>query len=150
MTTKITIGLQQKVGQPNFGSLGASCSIELNLSDEQTRHPSLISDHIREAFAQCRDSIRAELAGAAEPADSQRRNDPPPPPRSTGGDSSRTATPKRSATEAQIRAIHAIAGKQGIVVASELAERFGVQSPAQLSIRQASEFIDSLKSVTAS
>jgi len=58
--------------------------------------------------------------------------------------SSNDRTP-RAATEAQVRAIRAIASKARISLASELEQSFGVQSPNQLTVAQASQLIDSLK-----
>jgi hypothetical protein len=52
----------------------------------------------------------------------------------------------RQATEAQIRAVRAIASKAGVQLASELEARFGVGTPSQLSLSQASQLIDDLKS----
>ena len=44
-----------------------------------------------------------------------------------------------------MRAIRAIASKARISLASELEQGFGVQSPNQLTVAQASQLIDSLK-----
>src|SRR6056297_46695 len=55
-----------------------------------------------------------------------------------------------AASEAQIRALHAIAAKHGVVLACELEAQFGVTTPAELTIRQASQMIDTLKSTAAS
>lgn len=51
----------------------------------------------------------------------------------------------RLATEKQVKAIRAMAGRMGINLASVLPDRFGVSGPAGLSIRQASTLIDELK-----
>ncbi len=51
----------------------------------------------------------------------------------------------RPATDAQIRAIHAIASKANVVLASELDTEFGVASPQSLTLQQASEMIEKLK-----
>ena len=40
MAMKISVGLQKKVGQPNFGSLGASCHVEFEID------PSLVESNI--------------------------------------------------------------------------------------------------------
>ncbi len=51
----------------------------------------------------------------------------------------------RLATEKQVKAIRAMAGRMGINLASVLPDRFGVSGPSGLSIRQASALIDELK-----
>ena len=145
MSHKITVGLQQKVGRPNYGSLGATCHIELTLSEEEARHTDTITSRIREAFASCRDRVAEQLS-----ADSSQ----PPPDHRLPIARTEPAVPGngrlRPASEAQIRALHAIAAKHGVVLASELEAQFGVRTPSELTIRQASELIDALKTTTAS
>ncbi len=147
MIHKVTVGLQQKIGQPNFGSIGASCSIELHLDDDEAARPEVLSSRVRQAFAQCRDCIAKELLlhettpsgdllKSERPSSDQKRI----PERSTSSDHA-----PRTATEAQVRAIRAIASKAGLSLASELEQGFGVRSPNQLTIAQASQLIDSLK-----
>ncbi len=51
----------------------------------------------------------------------------------------------REATDAQVRAIHAIASKANVSLASHLDSEFGVASPKQLTLRQASDLIEALK-----
>ena len=50
----------------------------------------------------------------------------------------------RSATASQARAIYAIAGRQGIELADKLRADFGVATPEELTIREASRLIDEL------
>lgn len=149
MTHKVTVGLQQKVGQPNFGSIGASCSIEVHLDDDEAVHPELVASRVRQAFTQCRDVIAKELSlhDAVKPGEAQGREPEQRPvaSRSTTERSGTSNRPPRTATEAQVRAIRAIASKAGVSLASELEQGFGVRNPNQLTIAQASQLIDSLK-----
>ncbi len=150
MVQKIIVGLQQKIGQPNFGSLGASCSIELSWDDDEALRPEQVASQVRQAFAQCRESISRELA-------SHRDHVPPVPRERTAqkriqpeaGRSpvakASNGKPTRMASEAQVRAIRTIASKAGISLASELEQGFGVQYPDELTVSQASQLIDSMK-----
>jgi hypothetical protein len=153
MTMKINVGLSRKIGQPNFGSLGASCHVDIELDAQALRdEPERLRAKVREAFAVCKQSVDAELA-QCEHCDVTPQHVPPitgpsgwqpreqPTARSTSNGSA------RSATAAQVKAIHAIAGKAGVTLARELESRFGVSHPQQLSISQASETIDHLKSL---
>ncbi|TWU59933.1 hypothetical protein Poly51_02060 [Rubripirellula tenax] len=142
---KITVGLQQKIGQPNFGSIGASCVVEVQLDQFESGDGDAIEQRVRQAFARCRRSIDDEL-----------RTLTPTTPSGTAPNRSATPPPKadrprghRPATDKQVRAIHTIAGKQGIMLASELQARFQVASPDQLSIGQASSLIDAMKETEA-
>jgi hypothetical protein len=51
----------------------------------------------------------------------------------------------RRATVSQVRAIHAIAGRQGLDLAADLHERYGIDRPEDLAISEASQLIDALK-----
>jgi hypothetical protein len=158
MSMKINVGLSRKIGQPNFGSLGASCHIDLEI-DAQTasRGPEAIQRQIMSAFTICKQSIDTELAKCdqstrviAPQSFTLTQNGPVAPshaasPPACNAANESAAPPRRSATPAQIKAIHAIASKAGIEVASELGQRYGIRNPQQLSIGQASEMIDHLK-----
>ena len=52
---------------------------------------------------------------------------------------------KRLATDKQVKAIYAMAGRQGVELNTLLPNRFGVSSLSALSIREASSLIDELK-----
>lgn len=142
MTTRLNVGVSRKVGQPHYGSLGACCHVDIEI-DQQTvaDDPQGLQRRIEKAFAICRQAVEAELnrsgsaSGGAE-ASSQvsgphRRPSPA------------TESP-RAATAAQVKAIHAIAGRLGVNLSSQL-EPFGVRSPSQLTLPQASRLIDQLK-----
>ncbi|TWT51378.1 hypothetical protein Pla22_41560 [Rubripirellula amarantea] len=135
----ITVGLQQKIGQPNFGSIGASCVVEVTLDDREMDDATVIEQRIRQAFARCRRSIDDQLS--SQVAVKSNRTNSPSPVRPSGSKSKAC----RPATEKQIRAIKTIALKHGIALASELRSRFQVESPERLSIVEASSLIDTLK-----
>lgn len=158
MAFKINVGLSRKIGQPNFGSLGASCHIDLEIDPQAIGHgPEAIQSQILGAFAICKQAVDTELAKCDQAASvitpysfTPTQNGPlarshaaEPSARSAATES--VAPPRRPATPAQIKAIHATAGKAGIEVASELGQRYGIRNPQQLTIQQASHMIDHLK-----
>jgi hypothetical protein len=152
MTTKLTVGIIRKHGQPNYGSMGAECHLEIEID---CRHvdadQSGLSDQIRQAFAVCRHEVEHELhsgmpigTAVLETVPARRNGQAG---RGNDGHASKpNGRPTRSATDAQVRAIHAIASKANVRLASALNDEFGVSSPSQLTIRQASDLIESLKS----
>ncbi len=145
MPIKLNVGLSQKVGQPNYGSLGACCNVDIELDAQTLRDdPQTLTRRVQEAFAICRHAVEAELSRtASDSAQSRPLPEQAAPQRSIRANAD--ASPPRFATQSQIRAIHAIAGKAGIVLATELERHFGVAHPYQLTLRQASQLIDSRK-----
>ena len=145
MPIKLNVGLSRKVGQPNYGSLGACCNVDIELDAQTLRDdPQTLHRRVQEAFAICRQAVAAELSQTPGDATQSRHS-----PESGTTQRSRLANTEssssRAATQSQIRAIHAIARKAGIVLASELERHFGVTHPNQLTLRQASQLIDSMK-----
>lgn len=148
MPTKITVGLQQKVGRPNFGSLGASCHLELSLDEQDTRDPERLRTHVQDAFAVCRQRIAEALQkAAAETTESSFTG--PTVSTTSGSAASRNGRSQRPATAAQLRAIRAIVGRHGLSLAEPLQTHFGHQNLQQLSLQQASQLIDVLNSELA-
>jgi hypothetical protein len=69
MPLKLNVGLTKKIGQPNYGSLGASCHLEIELD------PSLLfadldgfHERVRSTFIACRQAVFDELARARSAA----------------------------------------------------------------------------------
>lgn len=148
MTSRLTIGVSQKVGQPNFGSRGASCQIEFELDSEtDPDQRSQLVSRIQDAFRLCHDEVHRELQSECLPTVSS-HSEPSARPQSNKpkSDNGTKQSRIREATEAQIRAIHAIASKANVQLTSLLGAEYDVSSPRQLSIRQASELIETLKS----
>ncbi len=148
--TKIHVGIARKIGQPNFGSVGAECRLEIEIDSNLLRSPDeTLPRRIQEAFNVCRREVDRELQSAPT-IDAVTTKAPRPinghvdEPR-IGKRPAQMAQRARPATEAQIRAIHAIASKAKVQLASQLDENFGVGTPNKLTLRQASELIEKLK-----
>jgi hypothetical protein len=63
MPLKLSVGLTKKVGMPNYGSLGASCHVEVELAGSILQHDSdRFQRHVRNAFSACRRAVMDELA----------------------------------------------------------------------------------------
>jgi len=150
MPLTVNVGLSKKVGLPDYGSLGASCHVEVELDGSLVFSDlDAFQQKVKQAFVACSQAVSDELyrqqsagsstasaASAFVHGNGQRGNDQP-----TG---QRRSQP-RKATASQVRAIEAIAGKIQLDLSAWLQERYGLPLASELSITQASETIDALK-----
>ena len=67
MPLKLNVGLAKKVGQPDYGSLCASCHVECEL-DSMLLASDLdrFQEHVSEVFLACSQAVHSELASAAK------------------------------------------------------------------------------------
>jgi hypothetical protein len=153
MAVKLSVGLQKKVGLPDYGSFGASCHVEFEI-DRSLIDQNLDGFHqkVAGAFAACRKAVNDQLAQQSGHSSSNGNGH-------TGNNSSRNGHSHAdgngngqgarqevgSATQSQVRAIFAIARRQQVDPATVVRERFNVQRPEDLTIREASTLIDELK-----
>ena len=129
---KINIGHSRKIGEPNYGSRGASVHFEAEIDHGLIEQPQALRQKIRELFVQAQAAVREELHGPETNGTQQ--------PATNGHQ-----RPQRMATSSQLRAIHAIANRQRANL-SELLTEIGIGRLEELSISAASDLIDRLKS----
>ena len=149
MPLKLNVGASKKVGESNFGSRGASINVEMELDSALVGDPARLQERIRQLFGLVRASLAEELNGNG----SHTASNGPAPDRghdsrngSNGNGSSRQGSPPRPATPSQVKAIYAIARAQRLNINQLVRDRFQVEKPDDLSIQEASQLIDSLKS----
>ncbi len=139
MPLKLNCGFSRKVGEPDYGSRGASVNLELELESGLVNEPDRLQERIRQLFRLAKASVDDELNGNGQASPNGQQSN---------GNGQRRQTNGRPATQSQVRAIHAIANRQRIDLGSLLRERFGTDQPGDLSISDASQLIDELKAST--
>jgi hypothetical protein len=169
MPLKLNVGVSRKVGLPDYCSAGASCNIEVELDSGLLQHDlGAFHAEVRAAFIAARQAVDDELVRLqAQPAPGgarstvsghDRRNGAPV--RPNGAPTRTSDVPARAngtngrapmpATPNQIKAIRAIARRQNADLTGLLGDEFGVAMPEDLTLSQASAFIDQLKATSES
>jgi hypothetical protein len=153
---KLNVGTNRKVGQPDFGSAGASCNLELELDTALFQDLEGLQQVVRRAYAACNQAVQDELARIAGDTNQNTHPQEVIEVRTTPTISGATVTripvaqfsnqpSPRPATASQVKAIRAIAARRKIDLVGMLRERFGLTTADELGIRQASNLIDELK-----
>ena len=160
MPLKLNVGVSRKVGLPDYGSVGASCNLEMEL-DAGLLEKDLdgFHDRIRGAYVAAHQAVHDELARLQVPLDTSSEGPPQNPARKIarnghgredGNGSSARAQGDRPrvrkpATPSQVKAILAIARRQNADLGVLLQQEYQPEHPKDLTIRQASDLIDLLK-----
>src|ERR1700742_1230520 len=129
MPLKLNIASSRKIGEPNYGSRGATVGMEMEVDSSLVDNPRQLHERIRRLFRLAKQSVDMELESPAP-------------------SSKQLAEPEsviRPATGRQIRAIQAIAGRRSLDLREELRGRFGTEPPEDLSLNEASQLIDAIK-----
>jgi len=152
MPFTLNVGLSKKIGQPDYGSLAASCHVEVEL-DQSLIFQDLEEFHasVSSIFAACRQAVADELARqqtlGMEPCKSGRRS-------SAGAAAQETgiAHGYHPASQKQLDYAQQLAGQiegLGVPGLDALADQMFQKNLADLSTYEASRLIDSLKEIKA-
>jgi hypothetical protein len=145
----LNVGVSKKLGLPEYSSVGATCNVQVELDPALLEHDlEGFHERARAAYVACHQAVHDELArlqqhpsppaeARPEPATETGRNGP-----SNGNGRSR---PHKPATANQVRAIAALAHRQGADLADWLRVGYGAERPEELSLTEASRLIDELK-----
>ena len=147
---KLNVGACRKVSDNHYGSKGGNVNIELELDSSLALDSQKLRDHIRKLFDLANASLEEELQSNNAPAsvDDSHQQREGAILNGNGAGHAVTVTPVRYATEKQIICIQGLARKHGIPV-PELLKQAGVRVFNDMSVRQASQMIESLKGNSA-
>jgi hypothetical protein len=155
MPLKVSVGLSQKIGLPDYGSLGASCHVEYE-ADSTLLSTDLeaFQRQVKHAFVACKQAVQDEL----------HRHQSGPPAANGNGQPVRSVVAHdngherkyngsrggRKATHSQVRALEAIGHRLQLDLNQWLHQKYGLSVPAELSIKEASRAIDELNGASSS
>jgi len=134
---KLNAGVSRKVGEPNYGSRGASVNVELELESAVVNDTEALHEKIRTLFALAKRSVDEELGVSTSGGTPSQT-----PTNGTNGGQNGTAS--RPATDGQKRAIWAICKKLGLDQDEEAQATFD-RPVSKLLLPEASQLIDRLK-----
>ena len=140
---KLNAGFSRKVGEPNYGSRGASVNVELEVESNLVSDPDGLMGRIRSLFALAKRAVDAELQNGQ--ADTAKNTEAGPSSRSPRNNRPADGETIRYATASQVRAIRAICNRQGVDPRQLANDRFRVNDLDELTLREASSLIDELK-----
>ena len=161
MPMKLNVGVSRKVGLPDYGSVGASCGLELELdSNLLDRDLEAFHAKVRDAYVavhqavhdelarlrgpdgQAQEQLPARAANGSVPSNGRTEANGSTVGRRTRGEPARVGKP---ASPSQVKAIRAIAREREADLEAILRQDYEVDRPEELTLRQASALIDRLK-----
>lgn len=142
---KLNVGFTKKVGEANYGSRGAAVNLELEFDSSLAGDADRLRERIKQLFLLAKASVDEELAGPKSSGTCADAHNGDGKANGNGHAAARRRDGTRPATASQVRALGAIADRQGIELADKLNALFGVRDPGKLTITEASGLIDELK-----
>ena len=150
---KLNVGISKKIGLPDYGSLGTTCNVEVEV-DGRLIFDDLEAFHqkVRQAYVACAQAVNDELArqqGSATPAATPSG---PATPATTNGNGHRNGTNGGGASQKQLNYTNQLASQiQGLGARrlEALANKMFHKPIAGLSSLDASGLIDTLKAIKA-
>jgi hypothetical protein len=151
MPLKTTVGLCKKIGQADYGSLGASCHVEFNLDNSLVQHDlAAFHQHVRDAFVACSQAVNDELARQLEPAITAKPVPTKPGSNGHNNYSQSATTPAAGESDKQLAYLRQLASQTpnvGTRKLEDLAQHVCGKPSVGLSSSEASRLIDTLKAV---
>ena len=152
MTIKINVGVNKKVGLPDYGSAGSHCNIEIEADNSILDNADQFLQRVKDAYEVARQSVEEELShhrpGNAGQPRSPEQSDKEPAPRqeyrgnASASGSSYTASPKQQQFIASL--MKGIRGLDWKKLDLYCNTKYG-KGCSQLSAKEASALIDDLK-----
>ena len=159
MPMKLNVGISKKIGLPDYGSLGTTCNVEVEV-DGRLIFDDLDGFHqkVRQAYVACAQAVNDELA-RQQPSASQTANQMPAAshtgtdtPATPNGNGHRNGTNGGGASQKQINYANQLAGQingLGVRRLEALANKMFGKPMAGMSSLDASGLIDTLKAIKA-
>lgn len=157
MPMTVNVGLSQKLGQPDYGSIGAGCHIECELDGGLLDHdPNMFQNKIRELYAACAQAVHDELGrhqpvqshNSAAPANGKKKVTKES--KASGVPATQNGSSNHHASDRQIEYLERLARENadlGIRRLEALSQRMHGKPLAGLSSFEASGLIDTLKAI---
>ena len=161
MTIKINVGVNKKIGLPEYGSAGSHCNIEIEADNSILDNADQFLQRVQDAYAVARQSVEEELShhrpdstrpSRQEPPGHQRqeyrqdyRNDDSRSDNNSGGNHYIASAKQQSFIASLLKGVKGLDWK---VLDKYCTSKFGTKT-SQLSPKQASELIDDLKAAKA-
>jgi hypothetical protein len=154
MPLKLNVGICKKIGQPDYGSLGASCNVEVELDSSLLfEDPDAFQERTMNAYTACRQAVEDELARNQGKTSGHSANGPAtsrtPSKQSNGQTNGQNS---HHASQKQLDYAQQLAGQirgLGVRKLEALAEKMFGKPLANLSRLDASGLIDALKDIKA-
>ena len=150
MTIKINVGVNKKIGLPDYGSAGSHCNIEIDADNSILDSAEQFLQRVKDAYEVARQSVEEELSHHRPGNTGQQRTEPVQQHQeyrqdyrsdhSSGG--SRIASPKQQQFIASL--VKGVKGLDWKTLDRYCNSKWG-HNTSQLSPKQASELIDDLK-----